>query len=596
MSGNPPPVVTARLRSRVTVNATWYMYYEAPIQMGQVQFTLYNSVSKIDSSPLYQETGPAINHVWSFYLDPGEWSMQGRREQGKVVIILAKFDGVSYAEDRHEYPIMVYPEELSCAFTSLYLGNDSTGRMDCLNATYLVTSVQDPTFHHAGLGFTRTITNDRDEVLAQDDLFVNSGGVLDVYIEKSFLIYLENFSFTLQNHDSLRLELVFIEQPLAGLINRTGLLVACTNITEAVGDNGTALDAHFEIHARWNATCEANRSLYATWQLVLSNGTVLDQGFQFVSLGTGFTITIEPSQVQFLESLTLDAWIEGTYEYTSASCTVDIASKIDRDAIRIEQAGYLDDHETGQGIMSFLLIQEVNSSAIPMHQARVQVAYRANDSVVLDSWEVSDGNGTVKAILSQAILDQLESFVLMIQAIPDLHFTGATMTAILADEFHRDEPVIAPRNDTTALVLEKGKINTIELAITINGSSAAILSRFPATIVIVNASDNPIYHETAIIDPRGIVVLELPVDLLPARQWLTFLVSLNATFEHKPARFSTPMLISRIIDPQAILARQVITIFSIVAVAGIGSLLTMIVWKKVKKPLLSKKDFTISVN
>nr|MDO8112476.1 hypothetical protein [Candidatus Sigynarchaeota archaeon] len=36
MSGNPPPVVTARLRSRVTVNATWYMYYEAPIQIGYV--------------------------------------------------------------------------------------------------------------------------------------------------------------------------------------------------------------------------------------------------------------------------------------------------------------------------------------------------------------------------------------------------------------------------------------------------------------------------------------------------------------------------------------------------------------------------------
>lgn len=593
--GDPDFLLQTRLRTEITIDVTWSMYYEAPLQQGRVYFSLYNSVTSIENSTVFTDCGSAIHHMWTFSLLPQEWDMNGRREYGKIVIFLEKFDGVACFSEHYDFPILVFPEEVSCVYMTKYFKNDTGGRMDHLKLTYFVTSMQNSSYHHPGLGFKCEIFNNRNETLDVHDFYVNIDGFLELIIEKELLIYLENNSIKLQNHQSTQLEPVLIERSLDEIISRTDMIVYYKNITENSSNGTSTFVLSFDTSIVGNISSAIGQDLYLDWKLVDSSEREVDSGNFYIRLESVFVLTVNSDFTRNAEVLKFCVWIEGNFFLKSKKFDVILDSLLDRDDVDVDYLGLQEFQGNVCGILSFIIKNTRTSTPLNHHDAKVTIYHCGNASIFQEFLRITDGDGQFNITISQEALELLEFLRIEIQSISTLRFKECTLSLLFSDLCTRVQPEIGICNETTGLVLEKNERNTIRMNIFVNGSGDANFSECVARIFLLDEKNRSLYDEFTRVDQNGNLEFELPVDLLHEKQRLTIHVIMNSTFKSKPLAFSAPLYILKINDYRAPFMSPLVVIFTSITFIGIGFLIFLIIIKKHKKSFLTKNKFTISI-
>lgn len=593
---SPHPLVQARLRSELVIDVAWQMYYNPGGEQGSVQFFLFNNVSSIQNSTVFTDIGPRIDRSWNATLVPQEWTMNGRREYGKIVILFTMFDGFTFMTDFHEFAILVLPEELDCAFSSLSLENDSYGRMNRVNASFAISSIQDPSYIYSGLGFTCEILDSARSIIGTRDFFVNDEGFLPVIIEKTFLIYLENNSFKLRNHDSDCLEPVTIERNLGELIHRTDLGLYFLGMTEIEPPGNTSLPLTFESRISSNGTNVSMSSLYFTWQLENGSWGSIDNGSIVAMARTNFTIVINAEFVKDLENLAITIWFEGNFMLRSNFSEYWLADNFHRDAMAVTFTNYASLRSSGTGSFRFQLENQSSLEPVIGHRIDIEVSCTGNSILLFKTSRLSDEHGCTDLAMTREMLDRLDILRVLVRSIADSKLKEATLNLNLCELFPRVQPVAIVRNDTSMLSLEIGTTNTIAFEVTINGSDGTVRHGTMISISLVDASNRVLENVSVPVDENGLIEFILPVDRLQAKQRLTIIMVMNATLQYRPLMFTTRIFISTVTDPAAILANAAITACTSISLVGASLITLLLVSKRFKKSNLTKKDFTVSVN
>jgi hypothetical protein len=591
---DPHPVVEARLRTSLKVNVSWDMWYNPVGQYGWMQVSLYNNATWLHNSTQYTENGYNNNRVWDCSLVSDEWTLANNKEYGRVAVTLLRYDGIEIESNTTWYTIRVLPEQVNLSLPSYTFKNDSNGRMDHLNASYFVTSSQDPSFHHPGLGFSCEIFDGANVLLQMADFYVNPLGYLDVVIEREYLVFVEGQTMKIKNHATTLIEPITIETDMGAIVNRTDFLLYYRNLTEAYEGGNASVIVNLEAGTSINRTGVIGLPLYFEW--IVSNGTgpPLQSGSSSAPLGTVMSVFLDPRFTPIIEQLTVDLWFEGNFVFKSKQVSLQLRDQVLREEIDIcfmNQALLIAE---GIGDLCFHLKGMQSGIPVSYHLVRIVVLNETSGESTSSMVCTTDGNGSTTISLMDGAIRDLEHVHVLVQAFANLVLKESIRTFHMGDIFTRMRPTLRLNNATMGLTLDSSSENMISMSVLADGDVGFFSGRL-AKLVFFDEKHVAILECYTPVGQDGLIACILPVHIMRAGQTIRVSVKIDATLKSQELSSIVQFHVVAIIDSAgtATMLAWTSTVFILAAIFGV--LITLWCVKKARYKFLSKDQFTITI-
>ncbi|MEX2682892.1 MAG: hypothetical protein Q6373_014980 [Candidatus Sigynarchaeota archaeon] len=596
LTSHPDTIIEARLRTSLEINVTWTMLYDPnATQSGWMQISLYNNASLVRSSALFTESGSNISRTWSCPLVPGEWTLPSYKEYGRVEVALKIIeDGILCDRVLRNFTILVKPEQLNVSLSSYTFKNASNGRMDHLNASYRVTSIQDPSFHHPGLRFSCEIFDVANSLLHETDFYVDASGFLDVIIDNDYLILLEGKRFLIKNHPTTLIEPITIETSLATIVNRTDVLLYYRNLTEIHEGNAVFINVNIDVGMSpdWNGVLVF--PLYYEWTVSTATRTRLQNGSAFALLGTLMSIGLDASLTPIIEDLFLDIWFEGNFFFKSKQISISLGDQVIRKEIDIYLANLGELIENGAGDIRFQFNVKQTTTPIAYHPVGINIINVTSGGSLSLLTSITDGFGRATMSLSKDMIRDLENVQVVITAVANLTFKESTKTFSMVDFFTRMTPSIRLNNVSSGLTLYTNVDNEISMSILVDGDVDFFSGR-QAKLVFFTKDQGVIQENTCFIKSGGLITCRIPVHAMQAGMTVHVGVVIDATMVSQELSAMVSFRVRAIVDGTSNTAMQawMTIIFLIAAVFGVMAGIKGV--KRFHHRFLSKEQFTITV-
>lgn len=594
VSHDPPCTIVERLRATISVNVTWTMLYNPDYQLGWMQIALYNNASKIQASIQFTDRGINRNRVWVFSLLPEEWTLANKMEYGRVEVTLEKFDGIQTFTNTTRYPIQVLPEQVNVSLVSYSFNNDTLGRMDFLNASYHVQSVQDPSFHHPNLQFSCQILNATRSIVFASEFSVNEFGSLDVIIGKGPLISLEAQSMVIKNVFTTRMEPVVIETSMDLIVNRTDFLLYYRNMTENLMSTGVSVTLNFETGTLIPGLEAISPPLYYEWSVVNGSGYIFQQGSGSEAICRSMAIRLDASLTPFMEQLSVVLWFEGNFIFKSKQVSLRLQDQLLRSEMEMELVNHAYLLARGMGNLSILVKDGQAGTPIPLHPVDVWTLIDSVEDPQSSFSCLTDENGLLSIPLSDAAILGLEKVRIIVTAHANIGFKEYTKIFQLNSLFPRVQPSLRLNNNTGSLVLHVHQKNQLSMSILVDGN-VSLFSGRSASVKFLDERALVLQEVTVIVGIDGQFACILPVDLFDAGQKVWMHVRIGATLVNQELSESVMLRAVAVIDSALEASKMALNASIIIIVAMFGVIVAGMYVKRKRYTFLSKHKFTIKL-
>nr|MDO8118477.1 hypothetical protein [Candidatus Sigynarchaeota archaeon] len=596
LTSHPGAIVEARLRTSLEINVTWKMLYDLnATQTGWMQISLYNNASLVRSSALFTESGSNNNRVWFCPLVPEEWTLANYREYGRVEVALKIVDnGILGVNQLSNFTIRVLPEQVNVSLSSYTFKNESNGRMDHLNASYHVTSVQDPSFHHPNLCFSCEIFDVANSRLHEADFHVDTRGFLDVIIEDEYLIFLEGERIRVTNHATTLIEPITIETNMEAIVNRTDFLLYYHNLTETYDGNAVSIGVNLDVGMSANWSSVLDFPLYYEWTVSNTTGTRLQNGSAFAFLGAPISIGLDASFTPIIEYLFLDLWFEGNFFFKSKQVSISLGDQVIRKEIDIYLANQGELIEAGIGDIRFQLNVKQAMTPVPYHPARIEIVNETTGGSLSVLVCITDENGCATMPLSGGMLRDLEHVQVVVKALANLTFKESTKAFSLANFFTRMTPSLRLNNVSSGLILHTNVENEISMSILVDGDVEFFSGRL-AELEFFTGDRGVIQEYLSIIRSGGIVTCPIPAHALQAGMTVYVHVVIDATLVSQELSATVSFRVVAIVDGTGNVTMQAWMAIIFLLGAVFGVILSIKCVKRIRQGFLSKDQFTITL-
>ncbi len=591
VTNDPHPVVEARLRTSLEVNVTWTMMYPDG-QYGWMKVSLYNNVSLLRNSTLFTDRGIDLNRIWVCSLVPNEWTLENYKEYGRVEVTL--FLSEELISTSTSYTIRVIPEQVNLTFPSYTFKNDSNGRMDHLNASYFVTSYQDPSFHHPDLGFSCEIFDGANTLLQMADFYVNPLGHLDVIIDREYLIFMEGHTMKIKNHVTTLIEPITIETDMGSIVNRTDFLLYYRNLTEDYDGGNVSVIVNLETGALINRTGIFGLPLYFEWTVSNMTGQPLWNGNSTAPLGAVMSIRLEPIFIPIIEQLTVDLWFEGNFIFKSKNISLQLHDQVLREEVDIcltNQALLLAE---GMGDLCFHLEGKESGVPVSYHLVRIVVVNETSGESTSSVVCTTSGNGNTTISLSDGVIRDLEHVSVLVQAFANLSFKESIQAFRMGDIFPRMRPTLRLNNASTGITLDVSSKNILSMSV-LADEDVEFFSGRQIRLVFFDENNDMILDCSTPVGKCGLIACVLPVHILRAGQTLHVSVKIDATLKSQELSSIVWFHVAAIIDSASTTTIQAWTSAAFILAAIFGVIITVWCVKTARYKFLSKDQFTITI-
>jgi hypothetical protein len=594
VSRDPHTIVEARLRTSVTVNVTWSMLYTPGIQYGWMQVSLYNNASKIQNSTRFTDRGTKINQIWACSLIPGEWTLVNNKEYGRVEVTLLKFDGIEIFSNTTRYTIKILPEQVNLSLSSYNFKNDSNGRMKHLNASYYVTSKQDPSFHHPNLQFSCTIFDETDTPVQKADIYVNSLGFLNVIIDREYLIFMEEQTMKITNKATTLIEPISIETNMGSIVNRTDFLLYYRNLTEIHDDEDVSVVLNLEAATSTNRTGGITYPLYYEW--TASNGTEppFQNGTSYAYLGVIMSINLDPSLTPIIEQLSVDIWFEGNFILKSKQISLRLRDQVFREEIDINLMNQATLKTDGIGDLCFQLKGKQTAIPVSSHPVSIDIVNETAGEPLSSLMFQTNVNGCTTISLSEIEIQDLEHIKIQVHAFSNLTFKESIRTFHMGEIFIRVPPILRLNNKSMSFTLCSNCKNIISMSVLADRNDSYFSGRL-TKLVFFDEVRVVILECSALVGHNGAIECALPVQVLRAGQTVFVSVMLKATLTSQELSSIVQFQVVAIIDSGNTATTIAVASAVFLLAAVIGVMITIRCVKTARHNFLSKDQFTIIV-
>lgn len=559
-----------------------------------MQISLYNSASLVRNSSQFTENGEHNNQVWCCPLAPEEWTLSNNWECGRIEVALYRYDGNNLYTEEWNCSILVLPEQLDVTLSSYTFKNETDGRMDHLNASYRVTSVQDPSFHHPGLCFSCEIFDGANVLLYGTDFNVSAGGFLDLIIDKEHLELLEGQKLLVKTQPTTLIEPVTIETDMIDIVDRTDFLLYYRNLTESYDGGAVSIWINFELgnNANWSGALEF--PLYYEWTVSNTTGAPFQNGSAFVQLGEPLPIELEAGLTPLLEHLILDLRFEGNFFFKPKHISLALYDQVTRKEVSIELANLGEILATGVGDLLFQLKEGQANSPVTHHPVKFLLANETTGGQLSAMTCTSDGNGCAPVTLSEGMLRDLEHVSVAVQSLANLSLKESVRVFLLRDYFQRMSPSLRVNNASFGLTLISNKMNVLSMSVLVDGDFGLFMDK-TAMITFFNDEGAVIQQGIQLVGQGGSISCAIPVHALREGMVVRVSVVVEATLVSKQLTAEVSFHVEAMLDPEGTAKIQAWTVTTVLLVSVIGAMISIKCVKRVRQGLLSKDQFTITV-
>ncbi|MBD3185346.1 hypothetical protein GF325_00850 [Candidatus Bathyarchaeota archaeon] len=586
-------MVDLRLRDYVSVTVEYFNpFNENKTFYDSFCICLKNSTNiNITSSPIYDETGTGTNTItveWTFFLDPAYWTLEGGQENGQIVL-----DIRSDRPHEQTYGIRVLPEQVELQQTGKLLVNDSLGRMDDLILTYELHSLQDPSYIHGGMHVECSIIDQQDELLHEETFIANAWGVVQVYIDRCYLVHLEENRMLLEYTESMLIENFNLEIHLHDLINRTWMDAIIDDIHETV-DRELQLDMEIFTGIEFPELCLHDVLMNYT---VLEDGIVSRTGSFFQDLGELITFTFTESEYENLEDVHLTIECEGNFMVMQHVIDISLVDVISRTYL-IPTLINLDEIRNDFTSSNVIIFVRLQSAAPGINLANIATSFEWIDDLdhVIDEIDViTNDSGTCEVTIPEQILVSINNYALRVNVEGCMKYISLNEILSMDAFSDRNSLDVKALNETGPITLDRRGEAFLGFKVVVNRNNHSYPCHTVFHYEIRQLGGNLIENSMSTTNGNGFVEIELPVKALkPEKQYLVK-ITIDASLSYKNGSFTFSLDTVQIMHYNQLSGPGLFAlVFSIIGLSSIC--LYLPIKKKVMERVISKNKFHVTVS
>jgi hypothetical protein len=586
----PQVDLTSRLRSSVTVNATWSLHYNPASESCNVIIQLWNNNTVVQASPAFTDIGSNINHVMSFPLLPGDWSMTSGIEYGSIKIVFTLFNGFSTSNICYNYVIEVFPEQICLEPSYISYINDSSQRALSLDLVYYVTSVQNGSYHEPGLGFFRDILDPTGTILESDQFVVNATGYLDISLPKDAIISTENLAIRIGVDPSNYIEPLVIVQNMSQILNRSNITVYYSNAMNIFNGTASYVDIIFQIGVLSNLQNIEGTLIYVSWNLTNSNATIVGSGNIMSSLGSTFNVSLSQELTAQLETLTLELWFEGNFVVNSLALNVSLNDIFSRGSILVTPVNLPELFHALSGNIVLQCNDSMTLAPLGNYTTFVEWVQTSTELVSNQHYIMTDYNGCSVVNIPGAIIPDIESYELVFRALSSSEYKECDCNISMASVFSRCNISVVIVNESSLLDYDFTQMSGVTFRICSANDSSKTWPGVCVTVDVIDAAGVIVNSQQYISNIFGELTWSPSASFIEIGEKYLVQISINATLQYKGIVTSCEFLAHTSTKNAGLTESTSI----ILTGTGLFVVLGFIrVWKRTK--VITKKNFYIKI-